>query len=887
MRYVFIDLSSDNYLQQLRIFGGYAGEHNETVLQVKLPKRMIGIECSGYRFDFQTSEDNKISTPLIPISELNDDVLSFKLTEQLTITGKLLFNIVAILSDENTISLIAKTSTVVLHIEGSPEGNVQLIDPNSYKDEMLKMIDERILQINPINVDTTYNPESENAQSGKAVAEAISKISTGDSEASGVHVGAEEPTDDNINVWIDIDEEADIISTEVTEIENGHRVSITDTNGTKSFDVLNGDNGYTPVKGVDYWTDEDVESINSNAETFIIDELAKMGQLKPEFANSIDECIDTSKLYVLPDGFIYAYMSAASIEYKNAVETAQEYASTNPYNDVGYYDGKYLASGTTDTASDSVDTNYTAVGFIPYEKKDGTYPDIYVKGLDWLAEAHSRLQMFDSSKAFAKHDNVNIAITGNATTNTIERFFTKKIVESGYWKLTPNDTLNGVSGISFMRISLKGKGSNLVISIGNPIEETTGYRWMSTGHAFVPAYYEDRIVSLENRIDELSHSNNTTFTYITGEAKRVADIVKEKQTVGSLTFAAMSDMHIRSSNDSYWADNITSCRDAGFGLTELQRFLKLDYAAMLGDYTVGGANDTIAQVKKDISYVKNCITNGTKEIPTIWCTGNHDINYGANTDRRMTEDEMYAYVTGNNKGTVQDCDNVGRNYGYIDFENQRVRCIYLNTVDALDYPDNTDGTADDAMEITAIQAQWLVDVGLNLINKNESTKWGIIVLSHHCLSQFQPITTILTAYKDGINGSVDVTTNGVTTTVNYDFTSANRGEIICAVHGHDHNFTYRKISAERWDKITEENAWLWSICIPNMDITRNNEKATNSEVAYAQAFGEFDVNGNPVYYPKTQRTAKSTSFCVITIDRKNRKIYVAAYGAGYDREINY
>ena len=56
MRYISIDLSSDNYLQQPQIFGGYAGEHNETVLQVIPPKRMTGVEYSDYRFDFQTSE---------------------------------------------------------------------------------------------------------------------------------------------------------------------------------------------------------------------------------------------------------------------------------------------------------------------------------------------------------------------------------------------------------------------------------------------------------------------------------------------------------------------------------------------------------------------------------------------------------------------------------------------------------------------------------------------------------------------------------------------------------------------------------------------------------------------------------------------------------------
>ena len=147
MRKIYIDLSSDNHLQQSKVFGGYAGEHNETILQVKLPKRMVNIECSGYRFDFQTSEDNKISSPLISVSELENDTLSFHLVEQLTIAGKLLFNVVAILSDENTVSLISKTNKVALLIDDSPNGNIQLIDPNGYKDELLTMVDERVAKI--------------------------------------------------------------------------------------------------------------------------------------------------------------------------------------------------------------------------------------------------------------------------------------------------------------------------------------------------------------------------------------------------------------------------------------------------------------------------------------------------------------------------------------------------------------------------------------------------------------------------------------------------------------------------------------------------------------------------------------------------------------------
>lgn len=51
---------------------------------------------------------------------------------------------------------------------------------------------------------------------------------------------------------------------EVTQIENGHRVTITDVNGSESFDVMNGekgDKGDTPQKGTDYWTASDKQEI--------------------------------------------------------------------------------------------------------------------------------------------------------------------------------------------------------------------------------------------------------------------------------------------------------------------------------------------------------------------------------------------------------------------------------------------------------------------------------------------------------------------------------------------------------------------------------------------------------------------------------------------------
>lgn len=43
----------------------------------------------------------------------------------------------------------------------------------------------------------------------------------------------------------------------VSNITGGHRVTITDGNGMKTVDVMDGKDGYTPVRGKDYWTDAD------------------------------------------------------------------------------------------------------------------------------------------------------------------------------------------------------------------------------------------------------------------------------------------------------------------------------------------------------------------------------------------------------------------------------------------------------------------------------------------------------------------------------------------------------------------------------------------------------------------------------------------------------
>ena len=94
-------------------------------------------------------------------------------------------------------------------------------------------------------------------------------------------------------------------ATKATQDGNGN--TITSTYETKADAVARSSqlsakiNEITPVRGEDYWTEEDVENILGEANTLIADEMAKKDQLKPEFANSIEECTDPDKLYVLLD----------------------------------------------------------------------------------------------------------------------------------------------------------------------------------------------------------------------------------------------------------------------------------------------------------------------------------------------------------------------------------------------------------------------------------------------------------------------------------------------------------------------------------------------------------------------------------------------------------
>ncbi len=380
--------------------------------------------------------------------------------------------------------------------------------------------------------------------------------------------------------------------------------------------------------------------------------------------------------------------------------------------------------------------------------------------------------------------------------------------------------------------------------------------------------------------------------YALSEAERVAALLKDIQSESTFTFAALADLHVMSdSNYSQSINTVKSLEMASKSLAYLEDRIQIEAAVFLGDYTAASRNYTAARIKQDFVIAGEHFSN-LGDYPVAWLRGNHEINYYASRDRLVTDEELYEYVDKNSRGVIFDPDNPHGGYGYIDFPEAKIRMICLNTVDALAENPAVDGQDAPSCGISSTQLSWLAGTALNFTEKEDPSAWGIIVLSHHPLDYINQLKTtlqLLEAYRNQSAGELRYTVAGTEYAVAYDFINITPAEILCSIHGHNHNFNSEKSG------ITEP--WLWRFCMPNMTSGRENESASVTSNPYSDKWGDFDEDGNPVYYKKYYWSEEiqdyvyddenGTSYCMITVDRENKKIYAHYVGVGRDRVFDY
>ena len=358
--------------------------------------------------------------------------------------------------------------------------------------------------------------------------------------------------------------------------------------------------------------------------------------------------------------------------------------------------------------------------------------------------------------------------------------------------------------------------------------------------------------------------------YVITEAESVADKILNIRTADTFVMACASDLHTSGSDTS-----AVGVLHIGQALNEIQSLTELDLFAVLGDVQVGDFEETTTQSFK---YVKKCFSDIAKSVPYLHLQGNHDELPSDSTE--VAQRRYYAYIGANNVGTVTDYDNKFRNYGYHDFDNYKVRVIYLNTADVSEYEMNYDNN------ITAPQMTWFINTALNLSTKDDASDWGIIVCGHHPLN-WEPsgnksvtkILDILNAYKGRISGGVTIDGQSIA----YDF-SGETAEFICHIHGHLHNFREEVLGTNN----------VLSITVPNACFGRNNEYGNYDYSQYPEVVNRYgddgannDGTGTQRTYTKISGEANDTAFSVFCIDRANKIINIFNYGSGIDRKWNY
>lgn len=200
-------------------------------------------------------------------------------------------------------------------------------------------------------------------------------------------------------------------------------------------------------------------------EAQISEEIAKKEQLKPEFANSIDECTDTTKLYVLPDGYIYAYMLKPVYPGVTITEKSPGYWYNN--NGVAtFYDG-------------NAGTCCKETAYIPVTEGDTLQITSRASEYNHVASG----QWYDADK----NPVTIITITTSDDNETID------VIAPTSAKYVRFFSMNYGTDASAVRLEVKWISCAAASQKG----------WHNTGRAFVPADYEDTIHDHEERIADL------------------------------------------------------------------------------------------------------------------------------------------------------------------------------------------------------------------------------------------------------------------------------------------------------------------------------------------------------------------------------------------------
>ena len=589
----------------------------------------------------------------------------------------------------------------------------------------------------------------------------------------------------------------------------------------------------------------------TGAKNVVVSELAKRGQLKPEFVNSLEELQgkDASLLYVLPDGFIYACINSTTEGYwtdgyKNALKENAE----------GWTDDTRFG-GAVGGNTDSFLSNYIECkkGDIIHFKNCFPYKLKYLSSTNnsWVGPYYG----------------TGITSTPASYDSSVTTFVAGAV-----------DTDGHTTDLLAIQIEFREPfNNNMIVSINQNIEGeeakyvegSSGYDWQNTGHAFVPANYEtelerhsteinenarnisilqgvtneqdSRLQQAEEVIDTLEQKvENVNVPLIPDYWKRSVDEAVEKvkvlQASGGkdiVNFVWFSDLHQGTSPE--YTKNI------GNLCAYLMNSCDIPLTLMSGDTLTQAALNNEEAVLKDLDDARSIFNQiGLERLMLI--RGNHDDVYGysGSGDNKVYYVNKVAPAKVWNKLHRPQANDFRKVFGddgtyfYLDNTPQKVRFICLNS-NFYEGAAVSNGTAN-AMTFGFGNAQldWLETVALDV-----DEDWSVVIATH---------VPVISTYYLGLYNDGDAFMEII------DSTSAH---IIAFFSGHAHQDGIYN------DKIHQPNVVITcSANVPYDGTERTAGKAVDGKVT-------------------------ETAIDIVSIDKRNRHIYMTRLGAGSDRATEY
>ena len=248
---------------------------------------------------------------------------------------------------------------------------------------------------------------------------------------------------------------------------------------------------------------------------------------EPIVVGSLEECTDTSKKYVLPDGYIYRYTrefikGGTFANFTNQVPLALNSTLDGVYNDIGYKMGVYTNGANEYESAASSSAAVGCTGFIPLKVGD----TLRVNSLGWNKGSGANIFVYldaNRNKGYGtKYAEMADRWTANGGTFTDgAKDYNGDFVMSDFELTVPSGLIPdwmGMGDLCYVRINFhhlygvsEWNPKDLIVTVNEEISYTViedhyEYGWKSTGELYVKPDYLGMIKVLEERVAQLENA---------------------------------------------------------------------------------------------------------------------------------------------------------------------------------------------------------------------------------------------------------------------------------------------------------------------------------------------------------------------------------------------